>query len=139
MLTYPAIVQSTDHAAQVNCGHLSAYQGSRFPMLWTIPGVNHGIGISKTRHNALQGIFSSQTISEHHWTPQNALQVNCGGLNGIPAILNHGIPMSSLRFLIMINQYQYQLDNENSLSLAKSFGRKSWPRGRAGGRARAHT
>ena len=76
-------LQTPEKSLQSIVGCLSACQGSRFPMLWTIPCSNHGTGISKTLHNALQGIFSSQTIYIHHLTQQNAAQVNSGGLNGI--------------------------------------------------------
>lgn len=86
MLPLITIVQSADHSLQSILGCLSACQVSINPMLWTVPGATHWIGISKTLYNALQGILSSPTISIHHLTPQNVSQVNSGVSSGISSI-----------------------------------------------------
>lgn len=160
MLPLITILQTPDHAAQVNCGRLSAFQGSINPMLWTIPGVNHGIGTPKTPVNALHGIFSSQTISAYHLTPKNALQVNSGGLNGISGMAFpwysigpdtdrlhrsyldlHSVAKRNTENNFTKNPFSRQnFPTENPFSTENIFkSQKSWPRQRAGGRARAHT
>lgn len=137
MLPLITIVQTPENSLQSILGCFPAHQVNRSSPIWTIPGVNPRSAYAKTRYNALQGVLSSPTISIHHLTPQNVLQVNSGGLNGISASWNHGIATPSPKFLIMRIQYQYQLDNENSLSIQKvSTESRGRARGRAGGRGR---
>lgn len=160
MLPLITIVQTSDHAAQVNCGRLLAFQVSINPMLWTIPASNHGIGISKTPVNAPQGIFSSQTISVLDSTPQNAAQVNFGGLNGISGIAFpwyltgldtdrlrrsyldlHSDPKQNTEHNFTEKMFSRQFfPTEKMFSTENIFiSQKSWPRERAGERARVHT
>ena len=56
-----------------------------------IPAVQGKIHSRKTRYNALQGIFSTQTISAHHWTRENAAQVNSGDSSVILPVLESAI------------------------------------------------
>ena len=62
MLPLPSIVQSADHAAQVNCGPLSAYQVNRSDPIWTIPGINSRSAYAKTLYNDLQGENSTPPL-----------------------------------------------------------------------------
>lgn len=160
MLHCPDIVQTPENSLQSILGCLSAHQVSINPMLWTIPGVNHGTGISKSPVNDLQGIFSSQTISAYHLTPKNTLQVNYGGLNGISGMAFpwysigpdtdrlhrsyldlHSDPKQNTEHNFTEKMFSRQnFPTENFFSTENIFNsQKSWPRGRAGGRARTYT
>lgn len=153
-------LQTPENSLQSIVGCLSAYQGSINPMLWTIPCPNHGIGIPKAPVNAPQDFFSSQTISMHHLTQQNAAQVNSGVSSGISSIpfpwYLTGLDTDRLRRSYLDLHSDPKQNTEHNFT-EKMFSRqffptekmfstenifisqKSWPRERAGGRARAHT
>lgn len=149
----PTRLHAPDSGLQSILGCLSARHDSRCRPIWTAPGVNPRSAYAKTRHNALQGQNSTLT---HIDTLHDTSKRLTSQFRHLPRDLNRSIPAAFVHSRVdrptdlpprsYLDLHSDPKQNTEHNFTEKMFStenifisQKSWPRERAGGRARAHT